>query len=76
MGDFSYILFAQPSFLGGAASVLDFGDTLAEYNRSLTPEQADRIALRADARQVAADFYAAVGRFCSLPTMRLKATTL
>jgi hypothetical protein len=48
MGDFSMFLFARPSFWEGAARAMDFGDTLTEYNRSLSPDQADRLALQAD----------------------------
>lgn len=41
MGKYSTTLFARPSFLGGAASIIDLGGTLVEYNRSDTPEEAD-----------------------------------
>lgn len=41
-------LYARPSFREGVARVLDMGDTLTEYNYSLTPQQADRLALRSD----------------------------
>ena len=44
----SYILFARPSFWGGTAMLLDFGNTLFEYNVSLTPGQADYFAMRSD----------------------------
>ncbi len=44
----SYFLFARPSFWGGLAQVLDLGDTMFEYNVSLTPEQADYFAMKAD----------------------------
>ena len=45
MGD---LLYAQPTFLEGVGRVFDFGGTLSEFNRSLSPEQADYFALRAD----------------------------
>jgi hypothetical protein len=41
-------LYARPSFLEGLARIFDFGGTLNEYNQSLTPKQADFLALRAD----------------------------
>ena len=41
-------LFARPSFLEGMARVFDLGCTLNEYNRSMTPDQADNLALLAD----------------------------
>jgi hypothetical protein len=36
--------------------LLDFGNTLSEYNRSFTGELADMAALRADALALGADF--------------------
>ena len=45
---YSTILFAGPSFTEGAARLFDFGDTLTEYNRSPTSEQADANAFAAD----------------------------
>ncbi len=41
-------LFAESSFLEGWARVLDFGDTLNEYNSVPTPEMADGIAMWLD----------------------------
>ena len=41
-------LFARASFLGGAARILDFGNTLQEYNYSMSPRQADYLAMRSD----------------------------
>ena len=55
MNDYSDLLFARPSFLEGAARVLDLGSTLNEYNSSLTPEQADHLALRNDLQRVGGD---------------------
>lgn len=52
----SGFLFAQPSFLGGVASVIDLGGTLVEYNESLSPEQADALALWADWWAIGDDF--------------------
>lgn len=44
----NYFLFARPSFVGGTASILDFGNTLFVYNDSPTPEIADYVAMRND----------------------------
>jgi len=44
----SLFVAARPSFLEGASRLLDFGNTLSEYNTSLTPAQADFLALRGD----------------------------
>jgi hypothetical protein len=58
-------LFARPSFWEGAARIIDLGDTLTEYNSSLSGQQADRNALRADWRAIGHDlasvFYATIG---------------
>lgn len=41
-------LFARPSFLSGAARVLDLGGTFDEYNTSRTGDDADARALSND----------------------------
>lgn len=41
-------LLAMPSFFSGYGSAVDFMDTFLEFNQSLTPEQADALALRQD----------------------------
>ena len=48
VNDFSTFLFASPSFFEGAGRILDFGNTLSQYNRSETPEEADARAFAAD----------------------------
>ena len=44
----SSYLFARPSFIFGIASILDFGNTLTEYNYANSGDQADYLALRSD----------------------------
>ncbi|NLF08135.1 MAG: hypothetical protein GX594_09180 [Pirellulaceae bacterium] len=56
----SLFLCARPSFIEGAARILDFGGTMEEFNRSLTPEQADYLALRADWQQIGMDLAHAI----------------
>jgi len=56
----SYFLFARPSFLAGAASLMDFGNTLLAYNESVTPEQADYLATKCDWVAVGDDLRRAV----------------
>lgn len=56
-------LFARPSFVEGAARILDFGDTLTEYNRSPSPEAADANALAADWNAVIGDLTRAFKEF-------------
>ncbi len=48
----SDFLFARATFLEGVARILDLGDTLTEFNTSLSVEQADQIAASADVRIV------------------------
>ena len=59
MGNYTFSLFNQPSFVEGLARILDFGDTLSEYNLSLTPQQADFHAIRSDWLAVGDDLRAA-----------------
>ncbi len=60
MNDTCEILYATPSFTEGIGRILDFGNTLTEYNNSPSGEQADFLALRADWRAVAADLRTAM----------------
>lgn len=55
MNNYFGFLYARPSFVEGVARILDFGNTLNEYNYSRAPEQADFLALRADWRVAARD---------------------
>ena len=59
MNEFSDLLFGRPSFSEGIGRVLDFGGTLDEYNRSVSTEQADRVAIRADWEAVGNDIMGA-----------------
>ena len=51
----SLFLCGRPCFLEGVSRILDFGNSLNEYNRSLTPDQADRLAIGADWRLIGVD---------------------
>lgn len=51
----SLFLAARPSFVEGVGRILDFGGTLDQYNQSVTPAQADYLALRGDWRLVGMD---------------------
>jgi len=53
-------LFARPSFFGGTAGILDFGNSLFEYNYSESGEQADYIAIQSDWVTVGDDMWSAV----------------
>jgi len=51
----SLFLCARPSFVEGVGRILDFGGALDQYNGSITPAQADYLALRGDWRLVGLD---------------------
>jgi hypothetical protein len=59
MSDF---LFAGSSWLSGAARTLDLAATFDDYNISLTPAQADWLALNADSGAVYKDFWVAYAK--------------
>lgn len=54
-GRYAGLLYANPSFTEGMARILDFGDTLTEYNYSRSAEEADANAIRSDWRAIADD---------------------
>lgn len=56
MSDF---LYANPSWLSGFARTLDLWAQFDQYNSSLTPEQADWLALMGDMRAVSNDVWTA-----------------
>ena len=51
----SLFLCARPSFAEGVGRILDFGGNLDQYNQSITPAQADYLALRGDWQLVGMD---------------------
>lgn len=55
MGRYTTFLYPIPTFAEGVGRILDFGDTLSRYNRSATPELADRRAFEADWAAIADD---------------------
>ncbi len=59
-------LYPRPTFLGGFASVLDWGDTLTEFNRSLNGQQADGLAIRSDWHTTGHDLMEALRRYREL----------
>ena len=56
-------LFARPSFLEGVGRVLDIGSTLQEYNKNVTPEEADTLALFKDFQATGNDIRSAMREF-------------
>jgi len=60
---FRYSLYARPSFIEGAGRVADLGATLNEYNYTLTPEQADMLALMSDWLDIGADLLLSIEKY-------------
>jgi len=56
-------LFARPSFLEGVSRIFDLADTLNEYNGSVTPEEADYLALLSDWQTVGDDLRSAISAY-------------
>ena len=50
-------LVAEPSFLAGCASTIDFFGEFDVYNQSTTPRQADAVALYSDWRVIGQDLW-------------------
>ncbi len=63
--DYTGLLYSQPSMLEGFARVLDIGGTFDVYNDSLSPAEADRLALLSDWYAVAADLHRATQAYAS-----------
>lgn len=55
MSEYTTALFARPSFLSGAARLLDLGGTFDRYNLSADGDSADRDALHRDALAAMSD---------------------
>lgn len=53
--DYTGLLYAQPSLIGGVARTLDIGGTLDDYNDATSPADADQNALAADWYAIGAD---------------------
>ncbi len=62
VSSFSTYLFATPSFWEGVGRMVDFGDTLSEYNSSPTPEAADAIAMYLDWSAIGDDIRTAINQ--------------
>jgi hypothetical protein len=59
----STFLFAMPSFWDGMSRSVDIGDTMTEFNSSLTPVQADSLAIWNDWRMVGGAILDAMNQF-------------
>jgi len=56
-------LYASPSFLSGAARLLDFGNTYDTYNHAVTGSQADSLGLLWDWALVGNDLWQGVNAY-------------
>ena len=65
INDYTGLLYSEPSFLEGLGRVLDIGGTFDEYNESLTPDEADQLAIASDWYAVGADLYRSIRRFAA-----------
>lgn len=54
------LLFTESNFWEGVARSLDVGGVMTEFNGSLTPQQADRLAVQSDWAAVGADLWTAL----------------
>lgn len=57
MSDYTTFLFARPSFSEGMGRILDFGNTLTEYNTSPSGEEADCRAFWSDWSAIGFDLH-------------------
>lgn len=60
LGEYTFFLFAEPSFTEGMSRVLDFGSTLQAYNVSFTTLEADYRAIYNDWKAVGRDIKDAI----------------
>lgn len=63
MEPISDFLYASPSFLEGIARIMDFGNTLNQYNESPSGAVADEIALRMDSAVIGHIMQSAIKTF-------------
>ena len=61
-------LYASPSFLSGAARLLDFGNTYEVYNHAVTGSQADALGLLGDWALVGNDLWQGINACQAVPT--------
>ena len=59
----SDFLYARLSFVKGLARIMDFGNTLNEYNTSPADEEADFTAIGADWYRIGQDLHDAIEQF-------------
>ena len=61
--DITCFLFADPSFVSGAATAIDLGGTLVVYNQFRTTQEADFQAMASDWASVGKDIQESVKKF-------------
>jgi hypothetical protein len=55
-----YFLFTNPTLISEMGRVLDLGSTMNEYNSTLSPQDADYLAIKSDWEIVGADISEAI----------------
>jgi hypothetical protein len=60
MEGFSIVLFARPSLAEGVGRILDFRNSLNEYNNCMTAWQADGAAIHSDWNCVGLDIWGSI----------------
>ena len=68
----SELMFARPTFWGGIARLMDFGNSLSEFNYSTYPELTDTMALASDWRAVGFDLQNAIDTVTHEKGMRVQ----
>lgn len=63
MNKLTGFLYARPSLIEGISRLIDFGNTLQVYNSSLSPEQADFLALSSDWYVIGDDLKLAMDKY-------------
>ena len=63
IGRRSFRLFSRPSFVEGAARLMDLAGSLNSYNTSPSSADADRYAMQSDWRAVGDDLWYALDRY-------------
>ncbi len=66
MNLYSGLLYSEPTFLRGVASILDLGGNLLAFNVSPTDAIADMLAIRSDWRAVGGDIGTAMNEQLTL----------
>lgn len=65
MGEYTFRLFTEPSFISGATSILNFKKLINTYNTDETPLLADTNSIKADWQAIGCDIQIAFDKYAS-----------